>query len=115
MDWTTTNPANVAFWSEAGISADAPTNGPLGRSLTDRAAERYLADDALRELARLYERLDAPNAAYRPRLETVLDALTETYGLGGLWDVLSDLQVAVPNTRGAQPLRTVADSVCGSA
>mgnify|MGYP000388346466 FL=1 len=67
-------PENLVLWIGAGLSADAPTNGPLGRTLTDRALDHYFAPGTRRRLTALYTDLDAPNAKYRPRLETVLDA-----------------------------------------
>lgn len=91
------SPSAVMFWSGAGISADDPTGGPTGRALTDRALDHYFAFGTKGVLAHLYQLLDVPNAAFRPRLETVLDALSDTYGLDGLRDVLSDLASAAPN------------------
>lgn len=79
------------------MSADGPTFGPLGRSLTDRAIANYFADGTGSALASVYASINAPNAYFRPRLETVLDALAETYGSDVLGDVLSDLGGALPN------------------
>lgn len=90
-------PDEVMFWSGAGISIDPPTRGPAGNALTNRALDCYFRDGTREELTNLYARLDVPNAAFRPRLETVLDALVEVQGLHVLSDVLSDLAVAPPN------------------
>lgn len=92
-----TNPENLVIWSGAGLSADAPTNGPLGKKLTDRALEHYFAKETAETLAKLYSDLNVPNAQFRPRLETVLDALAEALGLDFLYDVLSDLSHIPPN------------------
>jgi len=97
MEWVDAAPHEVAFWSGAGVSADPPTNGPLGPALTHRALDYYMAEGTRRELGWLYHELQVANANARPRLETVLDAVTDVYGLGGLADVLSDLAGAVPN------------------
>ena len=91
------NASEVAFWTGAGISADAPTSCPLGRTLTDRALDTYFEPGLAERLNDLYEKLRAPNAGYRPRLETVLDVVTEVSGLGALDDILSDLRAAPPN------------------
>jgi hypothetical protein len=94
-------PGQVVFWSGAGISADAPTHGPLGNTLTRRALAAYFEDEVYDTLQELYRRIDAPNAAYRPRLETVLDVAVGHYGLDILADALSDLVAAVPNANHA--------------
>lgn len=91
------DPKQVAFWTGAGISIDAPTAGPSGRTLTDRALTGYFLPGLGANLSSLYSQLRVLNAQFRPRLETVLDALTEVYGLPGLADVLSDLALASPN------------------
>ncbi|HUW88722.1 MAG TPA: hypothetical protein VMW30_10195 [Candidatus Paceibacterota bacterium] len=101
MTWTAVSPRNVLFWSGAGISHDTPTNGPLGRDLTERAMKHFMTDDTGQEIAKLYTELGVRNANFRPRLETVLDALTDVYGLAGLENVLSDLVDAKPNTNHA--------------
>lgn len=95
-------PENLVLWIGAGISADAPTNGPLGRTLTDRALNHYFAPGTRETLVSLYAELDAPNAKYRPRLETVLDVLVDAHGLDALTDVLSDLSTAAPNRHHAR-------------
>lgn len=97
VDWSALTPREIVFWSGAGISHDAPTRGPLGRALTDRALDHYTEPGVGRRIAGLYDELEVPNAQYRPRLETVLDAVFDAYGVEGLADVLSDLAVAVPN------------------
>lgn len=97
MDFGDVSPSDVLFWSGAGVSADAPTHGPTGRLLTDRALDHYLAHGVKRAIESLYRRLRVENADFRPRLETVLDALSDVYGMAGLRDVLSDLMTAQPN------------------
>lgn len=87
----------VLFWSGAGISVDGPTYGPVGRALTDRALDLYLRDDTAGVIRDLYSAISVSNAEFRPRLETVLDALVEAYGIEVLADVLSDLEQAEPN------------------
>jgi len=94
---STLAPRQIAFWSGAGISIDAPTCGPSGRALTDRALGAYFLPGLAADLTALYSQLGIPDAAFRPRLETVLDALTEVYGASGLADVLSDLAASPHN------------------
>lgn len=101
MTWASVLPRNVLFWSGAGISRDSPTNGPLGRDLTKRAMKHYMAPSTDQEIAKLYAELGVKDANFRPRLETVLDALTDIYGLNGLEDILSDLIDAKPNSNHA--------------
>lgn len=95
-------PDNLVLWIGAGLSADAPTNGPLGRTLTDRALDHYFAPGTLERLNALYADLDAPNTKFRPRLETVLDVLSDAHGFRALEDVLSDLATAAPNRHHAR-------------
>jgi len=84
-------PDRIAFWSGAGISGDAPTQGPLGFALTDRALSQAFEQDSL---------LDALRGAYsalelerdRPRLESVLDVVVAEHGLGVLEGLLADLR-----------------------
>ena len=100
MEWdelTGLEPEQVVFWSGAGISADAPTRGPLGNTLVRRALTAYFQDGIYDALQDVYRTIDAPNAAYRPRLETVLDVAVGQYGLDVLADALSDLVAAAPN------------------
>ena len=97
-DWLPSlSPTEVLFWSGAGISADPPTRGPLGNTLGSRALENYFEPGTGQELRELYSKLELPNARVRPRLETILDALMEVYGVTGLADVLSDLVNPLPN------------------
>lgn len=95
-------PDNLVLWTGAGLSADAPTNGPLGRTLTDRALDHYFAPGTRERLSELYTDLNAPNAEFRPRLETVLDVLCDAHGFRALEDVLSDLATAAPNRHHAR-------------
>lgn len=101
MTWVGVSPRNVLFWSGAGTSRDTPTNGPLGRDLTERAMKHYMKDDKGQEIAKLYAELGVNNAKFRPRLETVLGVMADVYGLPVLADVLSDLVDAKPNTNHA--------------
>ena len=65
-------PDRVVFWSGAGISGDAPTQGPLGWALTDRALEQaFDAPSLLAPLREAYHALGLERV--RPRLESVLD------------------------------------------
>lgn len=94
---TRLSPHQILFWSGAGISADGPTSGPLGRNLTDRALDNYFEPGLADDLQNIYQAIGAPDAEVRPRLETVLDSLVAAYGLDGLADALSDLSTAAPN------------------
>lgn len=96
-DLATPAPDSVLFWSGAGLSMDTPTNGPSGVALTQRTIEEYMTAGTTDQVASLYRDLQVGNAAARPRLETVLDALTDVYGLDVLPDVLSDMAAAPPN------------------
>lgn len=109
MDWLRAAPHEVAFWSGAGISADAPTGGPLGREVTDRVMDHYMNENSRATVRELYSALRVGPAQYRPRLETVLGALVDAYGLEVVADVLSDLDVASPNRHHEWFARNVAE------
>lgn len=98
MDLTSFSPESVLFWSGAGISVDGPTFGPVGRELTDRALVHYMKTGTSRVIERLYSQVAVANAGFRPRLETVLDALVDAHGIECLGEVLSDLLNAQPNS-----------------
>lgn len=97
-------PAGTVFFSGAGISADAPTHGPLGRTLTDLALEAFFAPST-REVLNgsdtgsnpgYYARLGL-DGWYRPRLEVVLDVVFAEYEEEGLLRALGGLLAPEPN------------------
>ncbi|MHA3838271.1 hypothetical protein ACXR8F_21365 [Terrabacter sp. AAH1] len=101
-------PRSTVFFSGAGISADAPTCGPLGRQLTDNALDAFFDSDTRvllngdpknGELG-YYERLGL-EGWYRPRLEVVLDVVFAQYGEDGLRHILDGLVRAEPNANHA--------------
>jgi hypothetical protein len=65
-------------WSGAGISVDDPTGGPIGPALTERGLGAYFDAGVLERLRGIYDVVNPERKL--PRLETVLDALTEVYG-----------------------------------
>lgn len=103
------DPRSLVLWTGAGISADPPTRGPLGRTLTDRALDNYFEPGTKKRLTNLYSALKAPHPTDRPRLETVLDVLAEVHGMKTLEDVMNDLVASPPNRHH----RTIA-SLCRS-
>ena len=84
------------FISGAGISADAPTNGPLGMTLTRRALSHGFLPNTQDRINETYAALGV-NSALRPRLEAVLDVLRNVHGLPELARILADLSSAEPN------------------
>jgi hypothetical protein len=90
-----TGPADVLFWSGAGVSGDAPTLGPLGTTLTDRAIAEAFDGDLLDCLRQAYSALNLPRD--RPRLEAVLDVVVAEHGPHTLSDLLNDLRDPPPN------------------
>lgn len=79
-----TNPAEVAFWSGAGISAMPPTSLPLGDALTQAITESYCGvstwSEIKAELAILGIRDDAGLVKQAPRLESTLETLLASMG-----------------------------------
>lgn len=90
-------PERVVFWSGAGISGDAPTQGPLGLVLTNRALDQaFDASSLLTPLREAYRALGLNRD--KPRLESVLDIATAEHGVELLSELLSDL--ATPPSNG---------------
>lgn len=85
------------FISGAGISMDAPSNGPSGPTLTARALEHAYMPGTSDAIAAAYARLGQQRVAGRPRLEAILDVVLETHGEELLRDLLSDLRHARHN------------------
>ncbi|MDQ0239519.1 hypothetical protein [Arthrobacter bambusae] len=84
------------FVSGAGISADAPTNGPLGVTLTCRALRHGFLQDTQDNINAGYAALGI-DAQFWPRLEAVLGVLRNVHGSSELANVLADLSRAMPN------------------
>src|SRR4051812_35045832 len=94
-------PERTLFWSGAGISVDAPTHGPKGEDLVQRALAHAFLPSVARTLAWYYRTLgtvrERPGLPRRsPRLETVLQVVEAVHGEEGLADLLTDLD-AQPN------------------
>lgn len=87
-------PAATAFFSGAGISADAPTSAPIGNELVDRALAHAFEPGTAETLNGYYSKLELGRC--RPRLETVLEIARRVHGDAVLEDLLSDLH-APPN------------------
>ena len=89
-------PLRATFWSGAGISADAPTQGPVGPILTERALNQaFDGPVVLERLAKAYDELrieDAGRTRRLPRLETVLDVAVTEHGIDVLAGLLGDLR-----------------------
>lgn len=92
---STVAPQDVLFWTGAGISYDAPTCGPLGGELTERALSHLFEPDCLSDIRDCYRELSI--ARPYPRLETVLDVVRRIIGVDAFIDVLSDLIQPQPN------------------
>lgn len=88
-------PEEVAFWTGAGISFSAPTCGPGGIELVERALARFFEPRVLDRLQDYYAALELERK--HPRLETVLDVVRRVEGLDALSELLSDLRDAAPN------------------
>lgn len=94
-------PERTLFWSGAGISVDAPTHGPKGEDLVQRALAHAFLPSVARTVAWYYWTLgtvrERPGPPRRsPRLETVLQVVEAVHGEEVLADLLSDLD-AQPN------------------
>jgi hypothetical protein len=88
-------PGAVVFWSGAGVSKDAPSNGPLGEELSRRVLACGFADGLLDRMQRAYARLEVNRSL--PRLETLLDVAIAEHGLPLLPTLLADLVSMPPN------------------
>ena len=86
------DPDSVLVWSGAGLSADAPTGGPLGNSLTFRAFDRIFIDVDRDAIATWFDAAGMPTTV--PRLETVLSVVHGHFGDEGLDWLLRDLDDA---------------------
>lgn len=88
--------SETLFISGAGISADAPTNGPLGETLTRRALKHGFLDKTQENIHDTYAGLGI-DPKFRPRLEAVLQVLRNVHGTSELENVLADLTSAKSN------------------
>lgn len=89
-------PSEVVFLTGAGISADAPTNGPIGNELTARALSHAFLPGTLEEVRLGYATLGFDKWRV-PRLEAVLEIASQVHGPQVLDDLLEDLTSARPN------------------
>ncbi len=89
------DPAELLFWSGAGVSGDAPTSGPLGNQLTDRAIGEAFDDELLDLLRQTYSALNLQRD--RPRLESVLEVVVSEHGSAALAALLDSLRNPPPN------------------
>lgn len=90
-------PQQVVFLTGAGISADGPTNGPVGLQLTSRAIEYAYWPGTVDELREAYAAIEPVPPRELPRLEAVLEIAVRAHGPTVLLDLLSDLAHAAPN------------------
>lgn len=88
-------PDRVVFLSGAGISADAPTNAPIGNQLTERAFEVGFLPGTMQKILGMHALLGFPDRVVR--LEAVLDIVMEAHGEAVLDDLVSDLHGGRPN------------------
>jgi hypothetical protein len=89
------DPGRIAFWSGSGISVDAPTQGPIGDELTNRALKEAFTSELLDKLLMAYSSLGLDRKG--PRLESVLEVAVREHGLPILLELMADLAVAPPN------------------
>lgn len=89
-------PSDVVFMTGAGISANAPTNGPIGSELTIRALSHAFLSGTLGQVQLGYKALGLGQERM-PRLEAILEIAARVHGPGILDDLLSDLRTAEPN------------------
>ena len=89
------SPADVIFWSGAGISGDTPTCGPLGATLTSTALREGFEEDLPTVMQAAYEALGVHRTL--PRLESVLDVSVAEYGVNILRDLLAPIHNTPPN------------------
>lgn len=91
-------PEHVIFLSGAGISADSPTNGPIGLDLTRRALDFAFLGETRDELSEVYAQvLSGSESRDLPRLEAVLEIAFQVHGPTVLEALLKDLAGAAPN------------------
>ncbi|MCX7542904.1 hypothetical protein OS128_08245 [Corynebacterium sp. P5848] len=90
------DPQDVVFLTGAGISANAPTNGPLGNHLTEFALAELFDDSAVQDILGSYQKI-RNNRNRMPRLEAVLDKAVSSHGDQCLNYILHDLVEAPPN------------------
>jgi hypothetical protein len=99
------DPADVLFWSGAGVSAAAPSLLPTGWALTQRVFDTFFEPFTLRTVLAYHDLLDwrilgicpsQPAQTRLPRLETALGAAARLHP-GAVPAVLADLLAAPPN------------------
>lgn len=91
------NPESVVFFTGAGVSADAPTNGPIGLELTRRALDHAFLSETLDEIREVYAGVLPNGSRELPRLEAVLEIAAQVHGIAVLEALLADLGSATPN------------------
>lgn len=91
------DPESVVFLTGAGISADAPTHGPIGLELTRRALDYAFLSETLDEVREVYARVLPNGSRELPRLEAVLEIAAQVHGVDVLEQLLADLVDATPN------------------
>jgi len=89
-------PADVLFWTGAGISVEAPSCLPLGPELVGRVFSDLFLSDAHKKFVEAYKRLGIDRSL--PRLEMLLDVASteDAHGLRA-FDVLTDFAATPPN------------------
>jgi hypothetical protein len=94
------SPENVCFWTGAGISANKPSNQPLGDSLTQRTVEHFCLPGTWNKLIGYFRQTKMQDAfgypKNTPRLEAVLESLIQALDLGVL-NILDSSYNAKPN------------------
>ncbi|WP_346619292.1 hypothetical protein [Blastococcus montanus] len=86
--------SKTLLWSGAGVSAEAPTNGPLGVTLTEEALDRLFLPGTREEVDAVFSSFGRSG----PRLESVLGVglQDDAHGLAGL-GLLDQLAAGEPN------------------
>ncbi len=95
LDSLPTNAGEVIFLTGAGVSADAPSNGPTGPALTKRALDLAFDSHAVARVLQLYKQTNMPGEY--PRLETILGVVIDVLGSSVLAQILDPLVNLTPN------------------
>lgn len=79
---------DILFWSGAGISANPPSNLPLGRELTQKVIDYFCLNNTWEDLCKFIIEAELTDSfgypKYFPRLEAVLDSIVNIYGINAL-------------------------------
>jgi hypothetical protein len=93
-------PADVVFWTGAGVSRDPPTDLPLGATLTESVVNTYCLPGTWEKLGDYFRKCHMQDAYGNPkpipRLEAVFEGLLKTGGYEVL-RILSPCSTALPN------------------